>query len=128
MNKIFYSEKPSVFQEFQNGAVSYRWNIIEEMSSDGEIRTSQWSCSEVTIYSPISKEKLTQAVITSIWDNDYEKKLINDYNGAKNELFDIETNQKYIDAYNEFLVQRKAIKEQIQLDWNNKNKYMYELL
>ena len=27
---------------------------------------------------------------------------------------------KYIDAYNEFLIQRKAIKEQIQLDWNNK--------
>ena len=120
MNKIFYSEKPSVFQEFQNGAVSYRWNIIEEMSSDCEIRTSQWSCSEVTIYSPISKEQLTQAVIAAIWDNDFEKKLINDYNGAKAGLFDEETNQKYIANYNEFLVQRKAIKEQIEIDWDNK--------
>ena len=46
--------------------------------------------------------------------------LINDYNGAKVGLFDEETNQKYIDAYNEFLTQRKAIKEQIDLDWNNK--------
>ena len=29
-------------------------------------------------------------------------------------------NAKHIDNYNEFLVQRKAITEQIQLDWNNK--------
>ena len=122
MKEVFYSERPNVFQEFQNGAVSYRWNIIEEMSSDGEIRTSQWSCSEVTIYSPISKEKLTQAVITSIWDNEFEKKLINDYNGAMAEIFNEETNQKYIANYNEFLTQRKAIKEQIQLDWELINK------
>ena len=120
MNKIFYSEKPSVFQEFENGAVSYRWDIIEDIPLDGEIRTSQWSCSEVTIYSPINKEKLIQAVITSIWDNDFEKKLINDYNGAMAGLFDEETNNRYIANYNEFLMQRKAIKEQIQLDWDNK--------
>ena len=112
MKEVFYSEKPSVFQEFQNGAVQYRWDI-EEVAT-------QWKCKEVTIYSPIDKDKLTQAVITSIWDSDLEKKLINDYNGAKAGLFDEETNQKYIANYNEFLTQRKAIKEQIQLDWNNK--------
>lgn len=118
MNKIFYSEKPSVFQEFQNGAVSYRWNIEEITTNE----TSQWKCNEVIIYQPISKEQLTQAVITSIWDNEFEKKLINDFNGAKGELFDEETNQKYIANYNEFLTQRKAIKEQIQLDWELINK------
>ena len=116
MKEVFYSEKPNVFQEFQNGAVIYRWNIEEITTKE----TSQWSCSEVTIYSPISKEKLTQAVITSIWNNDLEKKLINDYNGAMAGIFDEETNQKYIANYNEFLTQRKTIKEQIQLDWNNK--------
>lgn len=107
---VFYSEKPSVFQTYENGEVQYRWDI-EEVAT-------QWKCNEVTINSPIDKDKLTQAVITSIWDSDLEKKLINDYNGAKAGLFDEETNQKYIDAYNDFLIQRKAIKEQIDLDWN----------
>lgn len=55
-------------------------------------------------------------VILVIWF--IEKNIINDYNGAKAGLFDEETNQKYIDAYNDFLIQRKAIKEQIDLDWN----------
>ena len=107
---VFYSERPSVFQTYENGEVQYRWDIEEVIS--------QWKCKEVTINSPIDKDKLTQAVITSIWDSDLEKKLINDYNGAKAGLFDEETNQKYIDAYNDFLIQRKAIKEQIDLDWN----------
>ena len=107
---VFYSEKPSVFQTYENGEVQYRWDI-EEVAT-------QWKCKEVTINSPIDKDKLTQAVITSIWDSDLEKKLINNYNGAKAGLFDEETNQKYIDAYNDFLIQRKAIKEQIDLDWN----------
>ena len=114
MKEVFYSERPSVFQTYENGEVQYRWDI-EEVISDN---TSQWKCKEVTIYAPIAKEQLTQAVITSIWDSDLEKKLINDYNGAKAVLFDEETNQKYIDAYNDFLIQRKAIKEQIDLDWN----------
>ena len=110
MKEVFYSEKPSVFQTYENGEVQYRWDI-EEVAT-------QWKCNEVTINSPIDKDKLTQAVIASIWDGDLEKKLINDYNGAKAGLFDEETNQKYIDAYNDFLIQRKAIKEQIDLDWN----------
>ena len=114
MKRVQYSERPSVFQTYENGEVQYRWDI-EEVISDN---TSQWKCNEVTINSPIDKYKLTQAVITSIWDSDLEKKLINDYNGAKAGLFDEETNQKYIDAYNDFLIQRKAIKEQIDLDWN----------
>ena len=110
MKEVFYSERPSVFQTYENGEVQYRWDI-EEVAT-------QWKCKEVTINSPIAKDKLTQAVITSIWDGDLEKKLVNDYNGAKAGLFDEETNQKYIDAYNDFLIQRKAIKEQIDLDWN----------
>ena len=110
MKEVFYSERPSVFQTYENGEVQYRWDI-EEVAT-------QWKCKEVTINSPIDKDKLTQAVITSIWDSDLEKKLINNYNGAKAGLFDEETNQKYIDAYNDFLIQRKAIKEQIDLDWN----------
>ena len=99
MKEVFYSERPSVFQTYENGEVQYRWDI-EEVISDN---TSQWKCKEVTINSPIDKDKLTQAVITSIWDSDLEKKLINDYNGAKAGLFDTATKAKYIADYTSFL-------------------------
>ena len=119
MKEVLYSERPSVFQTYENGEVQYRWDIEEVISDNEENNTSQWKCKEVTIYAPIVKEQLTQAVITSIWDSDLEKKLINDYNGAKAGLFEEAINQKYIMAYNSFLNERKAIKEQINIDWSN---------
>ena len=117
MKRVYYSEKPSVFQKFQNGDINYCWDIQEIQSEDNTI--SQWGCYQVSLHQPIDKEMLTKAVIAAIWDNDLEKKLINDYNGAKEGLFEEVINQKYIDAYNDFLIQRKVIKEQIDLDWNN---------
>ena len=119
MKEVFYSERPSVFQTYENGEIQYRWDI-EEVISDIEEVATQWKCKEVTINSPIDKDKLTQAVITSIWDSDLEKKLINDYNGAKVGLFNTATKAKYIANYTDFLNERKAIKEQIDFDWNNK--------
>jgi len=118
MKEVLYSERPSVFQTYENGEVQYRWDIEEVISDNEENNTSQWKCKEVTINSPIDKDKLTQAVITSIWDNDLEKKLINDYNGAKAGLFNTATKAKYIADYKSFLNERKAIKEQIDIDWN----------
>lgn len=117
MKKVLYSEKPSVFQSYKSGAVIYRWNIVEVQAED-EMKTSQWSCNEITVYEPIDKEILTKEVIISLWDNELEKKLINDYNAARNNLYDAVVNEKYITAYNDFLIQRKAIKEQIDIDWN----------
>ena len=111
MKEVLYSERPSVFQTYENGEVQYRWDIEEVIS--------QWKCKEVTIYVPIAKEQLTQAVITSIWDSDLEKKLINDYNGAKAGLFNTAKKAKYIADYTSFLNERKAIKEQIDIDWGN---------
>lgn len=119
MKEVYYSEKPSVFQEFGNGSIQYRWDIEEEITDRIENETAQWKCKEVTIYQPITKEQLTQAVITAIWDNDFEKKLINDYNGAKAGLFDTATKAKYIADYTSFLNERKSIKEQIDFDWGN---------
>lgn len=119
MKEVYYSEKPSVFQEFGNGSIQYRWDIEEEIVDRIENETAQWKCKEVTIYQPITKEQLTQAVITAIWDSDFEKKLINDYNGAKAGLFDTATKAKYIADYTSFLNERKSIKEQIDFDWGN---------
>ena len=119
MKRVQYIERPSVFQSYENGEVQYRWDIEEVISDNEENNTSQWKCNEVTINSPIDKDKLTQAVITSIWDSDLEKKLINDYNGAKAGLFNTATKAKYIADYTSFLNGRKAIKEQINIDWGN---------
>ena len=116
MKRVYYSEKPSVFQKFQNGDINYCWDIQEVQSEDSTI--SQWGCYQVSLHQPIDKEILTKAVITAIWDNDLEKKLINDYNGAKAGLFDTATKAKYIADYTSFLNERKAIKEQIDIDWN----------
>ena len=120
MKEVYYKEEPSVFQEYGNGSIQYRWDIEEVISDNEENNTSQWKCKEVTIYNPITKDQLTQAVITAIWDNDFEKKLINDYNGAKAGLFNTATKAKYIANYTDFLNERKAIKEQIDFDWNNR--------
>lgn len=118
MKRVYYSEKPSVFQEFQNGDINYCWDIQEEINQMDEELKTQWSCYQVSLHQPIDKEILTRAVITSIWDSDLEKKLINDYNGAKAGLFGTATKAKYIADYTSFLNERKAIKEQIDLDWN----------
>lgn len=120
MKEVYYKEKPSVFQEYGNGSILYRWDIKEKITDSIESETVQWKCKEVTIYQPITKDQLTQAVITTIWDNDLEKKLINDYNGANAGLFDAATKAKYIANYTDFLNERKAIKEQIDFDWNNR--------
>ena len=63
MKKIFYSERPSVFQFYENGEVQYRWDIEEEEVVQMEGSKIQYSCYEVTIYKPLSKEELTKAVI-----------------------------------------------------------------
>ena len=63
--------------------------------------------------------KITEAVVTTLWDRDREKKLINDYNAAKEGVFgDVsgDVAQKYIAAYKSFLTERKAVKEQVDSD------------
>lgn len=120
-----YDKKPSKFEANGNGSYTYRWNIqeIEVPTGVGDIdtytTTTKWQCDEVVVWATVTKDKLTEAVITSIWDNDYEKKLINDYNAAKEGVFGNESSPQaldYITRYKTFLADRKAIKEQIAAD------------
>lgn len=120
-----YDKKTSKFEANGNGSYTYRWNIqeIEVPTGVGDIdtytTTTKWQCDEVVVWATVTKDKLTEAVITSIWDNDYEKKLINDYNAAKEGVFGNESSPQaldYITRYKTFLAQRKAIKEQIAAD------------
>lgn len=120
-----YDAKPSVFEANNNGSYTYRWNIRqveipEETDSQHErSATVKWECDEVIVWSTVTRNKITEAVVTKLWDGDFEKKLINDYNAAKEGVFgDIagEEAQKYIAAYKNFLMQRKAVKAQVDSD------------
>ena len=120
-----YDAKPSVFEANNNGSYTYRWNIRqveipEETDSQHErSATVKCECDEVIVWSTVTRNKITEAVVTKLWDGDFEKKLINDYNAAKEGVFgDVssEEAQKYIAAYKDFLTQRKAVKAQVDAD------------
>lgn len=122
-----YDNKPSKFEANSNGSYTYRWNIqdieaptgIGANDTDTQATTIKWQCDEVIVWATVTKDKLTETVITRLWDNDYEKKLINDYNAAKEGVFGNESSPQaldYITRYKTFLAQRKAIKEQIAAD------------
>lgn len=120
-----YDAKPSVFEANNNGSYTYRWNIRQvEIPAETEGQqersaTVKWECDEVIVWSTVTRNKITEAVVTKLWDGDFEKKLINDYIAAKEGVFgDIsgEEAQRYIAAYKDFLTQRKSVKAQVDAD------------
>lgn len=128
MEKVFYDHKPNVFEFNSNGCVRYHWYINEERNepqwdeNNNRIdKPNGWSCYVVEVWEPLSKDKIIQKVITSIWDADLENKLINDYNGAKAGLYDENTNARYILNYNTFLLEKQDIKVMIKFDCSEFN-------
>lgn len=117
-----YSEKPSIYEAVGNGSFLYRWNIEEIQvpeNGDSETTVSKWQCEEVTIWSPVTANKVMEAVITTKWDNNYEQKLVNDYNAAKLGVYGLTTSteaKEKVAAYTAYLNERKALKEQINHD------------
>ena len=109
-----YDEKPNVFSKTQK-TITYRWDIVQETNEENVI---SYKCNEITLYRPVCKEKLTQAVINELWDNDKEKKLINDYNSA---LINQDNNSDAVGRYIEFLNERDRIKEQVKEDFRRIN-------
>lgn len=116
----FYDMKPSKYEAVGNGSFIYRWNIQEvsapeSSESEGEQHT-QWQCEEVNVWSPISRNKITEAVVSHIWSNNYEQKLVNEYNAAQLGVYSGEDAEAKIARYTDFLTERAAIKEQIDED------------
>jgi hypothetical protein len=117
-----YDAKPSKYEAVGNGSYLYRWNIEEIQvpdNSDSETTVIKWQCEEVTVWSPVTPNKVTEAVITSKWDNNYEQKLVNDYNAAKFGVYGSTTSTEATEkvaAYTAYLNERKALKEQIDAD------------
>jgi hypothetical protein len=119
MTRAFFNEQPLRLEAVSNGEYRYRWDIQTETATneDGEER-EQYSTNEVTVYAPLSANKIFEAVITSVYDNDREKKLINDYNAAALGYFDKEEAAEKKAAYKAFLDERKQLKKDVEDYWN----------
>lgn len=128
--QAFYDEKPSVLEAVGNGSYLYRYNISEETTevlteteSNHANSKTQWSCQEVTVFAPLTSNRITEAVIADRWDSTHEQKLVNEYNAASLGLIgggsDSEEAEKRITAYREFLTERAELKEQVDADCSN---------
>lgn len=117
MRLIQSNDKPQTMSAVGNGSYLYRFNIkkveVTSPSKDSEV-TNAWNYDEVVVWSPISSDAITKAVMNYLWSKDAEQKYINDYNAATLGILDA----SYIEAYKNFMIQRKSIKEQIDKDYN----------
>ena len=114
----FYDNKPSVLEAVGNGSYKYRFDITEKSAQEEDQRT-QWQCQEVTVWSPVTSNKITEAVITEVCDHNYEQKLVNEYNAAQLGLYGSKTGEeakKHIAAYTEYLNTRAALKAHVDAD------------
>lgn len=123
--KAFYDEKPSVLESVGNGSFLYRRNIQEVVPelNEGEEQTerrSQFSCDEVTVFEPLTSNRITEAVIADRWPSSHEQKLVNEYNAATLGLVggakSSDEAKSRIDNYKAFLTERAEIKEQVDAD------------
>lgn len=110
--KALYSQKPKVLEAVGNGSYLYRYNITEEQieATEQTEQQTQWSCEEVTVWAPLSANKITEKVLTEKWDNNYEQKLVNEYNAAVMGMLSEDVAQKKKDAYMTFLQERAELK------------------
>lgn len=121
--EAFYDSKPAKLEAVGNGSYIYRWNIQEiekPATEESEIPAgNQWRCDEVIVWSPVTANKITEAVITSLWNANYEQKLVNEYNSAKLGLYGSTSGAEAkarVQAYTDYLAERKAVKVQIDVD------------
>ena len=117
----FYDSKPSVLEAVGNGSFFYRWNISEvtiesEHTSEKKEKRTQYTCEEVIVWAPLTSNKITEAVITSKWNANYEQKLINEYNAAQLGMLGEAEAKARIAAYTDYLGQRAELKKQVDAD------------
>lgn len=124
--QAFYDNQPKKLEAVGNGSFRYRYNIREEekpvqASENSETAQEaqaqpQWVCEEVTVWAPLSANKITEKVLTERWDGNYEQKLVNEYNSAQMGLLSEEEAAARIEAYHAFLTERTALKSQVDAD------------
>ena len=122
--QAFYDNQPKKLEAVGNGSFRYRYNIREEEkpvqareNSDTAQETHtqpKWVCEEVTVWAPLSANRITAAVITEAFPADYEQKLLNEYIAANLGMIpDREETEKRRQAYTDFLRRRAELKKEI---------------
>ena len=122
-----YDEKPSKLGAVGNGSYLYRYNIeeknMEQRIEDGEEAAeakTRWQCDEVTIWEPLTANKITEAVIMAMCPVSHEQKLVNEFNAANLGMVGgsktSDEAKESIAAYKEFLECRKTLKERVDAD------------
>lgn len=110
--KTYSIEKPSKLEAVGNGSYNYRFNYEEV--NDNEF--AKWQCDEVTIWAPVTSDKITEAVISTLCPQSREQKLVNEFNSATLGMITGETAEKAITRYKDFLQQRAELKAMIDAD------------
>lgn len=110
----YYDFQPEKLEKIVNNKYFYRWGIeqITVEREEGGEPTTQYKCNEIVFYGQPDSDTILKAAIESIWTNEDEKKLINDYNSAKEGLLD----ESYIQKYLDFLNKRAEIKSIVDSD------------
>lgn len=114
MKRVYSDTYPTVLEKDVNGSYLYRWDIQTETINMSEEPTTLYTYYEVVVWPTLTSNKILETCINEIWGTDVEAKKLNDYNAALLGLLD----ESYIDTYKEFLQQRKALKEQVESDFN----------
>lgn len=123
--KAFSDHSPEIIEPVGNGNYLYHWDIqeidreIDRLNDNTPIHIKQYAYQEVTVYPPLTSNNITKAVINSMWDSNYEQKLVNEYNAAELGVYDDEEALNKVDKYKEFLATRNAIKKQVDKDCKN---------
>lgn len=113
-----FSNKPEILTPADEISMFYRWNI-NEITIEDETSNPRtlWEADSVLLYYPITKDNILKNVIKYYWDNDTEKKLINDYLSTFVILnMDIVLQELYINRYRDFITKRNELKNIIEAD------------
>lgn len=106
--RAYYDNRPLSIEAVGDGTHLYRWDI-EECNNNDHI---QYVCNEVHIVNGVKSNHVIESVLTELYGNNVEAKLINEYNSAVAGILD----ESYKNLYIDYLNERKRIKAQIEKD------------
>lgn len=113
MTTTYYTNQPAEFFRDKYHA-EIRLGIQQEPTTNEDTDTPQWSATVIPSCEPLSQNKFIEAAMSLIYGNDYEDKLINEYNAAALGIYDQVTSAAMIERYKAFLANRKAMKAEIE--------------
>jgi hypothetical protein len=116
--------KPGTLEAVGNGSYLYNFNVVERevtngAEDDAEATETQYDYEQVVVWSPVTSNRITEAVITDRWPSNYEQKLVNEYNAANLGVYGAKTSdtaKAKIQAYTDYLTERQTLKEMVDAD------------